>query len=117
MSGKEIDASQAERLGRLSIACSVFSLARSAQAERDNESCFFVHEAGVHRFIRRQHVKRKESGWPSPESSLAEFAPSVAYMASDTAPKDRLIEEAGYPGRVSREGGILRSQLATRLDA
>ncbi|GBP29656.1 hypothetical protein EVAR_79205_1 [Eumeta japonica] len=38
----EIDASQAERLGRscLSIARSALSLARSAQAERDNESCF-----------------------------------------------------------------------------
>ncbi|GBP39760.1 hypothetical protein EVAR_23086_1 [Eumeta japonica] len=52
-SGREIDASQAERLGRLSIACSALSLARSAQAERDNESCFFVHAADVHRFIRR----------------------------------------------------------------
>ncbi|GBP23705.1 hypothetical protein EVAR_80322_1 [Eumeta japonica] len=41
-SGREIDASQAERLGRLSIACSAFSLALSAQAERDNELCFFV---------------------------------------------------------------------------
>ncbi|GBP62154.1 hypothetical protein EVAR_40604_1 [Eumeta japonica] len=33
------------------------SLARSAQAERDNESSFFVRAAGVHRFIRRYHVK------------------------------------------------------------
>ncbi|GBP24240.1 hypothetical protein EVAR_80093_1 [Eumeta japonica] len=42
-SGREIDASQAERLGRscLSVACSALSLARSAQAERDNELCFF----------------------------------------------------------------------------
>ncbi|GBP18364.1 hypothetical protein EVAR_14757_1 [Eumeta japonica] len=57
--GKEIDASQAERLGRssLSVACSALSLARSAQAERDNESCFFVRAADVHRFIRRYHVK------------------------------------------------------------
>ncbi|GBP88661.1 hypothetical protein EVAR_66688_1 [Eumeta japonica] len=31
--------------------CSALSLARSAQAERDNESCFFVCAAGVHRFI------------------------------------------------------------------
>ncbi|GBP48488.1 hypothetical protein EVAR_16157_1 [Eumeta japonica] len=31
-------------LGRLSIACSTLSLARSAQAERDNESCFFFIE-------------------------------------------------------------------------
>ncbi|GBP47605.1 hypothetical protein EVAR_30319_1 [Eumeta japonica] len=40
---KEINASQTEGLGRscLSIACSALSLARSAQAERDNESCFF----------------------------------------------------------------------------
>ncbi|GBP78707.1 hypothetical protein EVAR_90576_1 [Eumeta japonica] len=40
---KEIDASQGERLGRscLSIARSAFSLALSAQAERDNESYFF----------------------------------------------------------------------------
>ncbi|GBP15178.1 hypothetical protein EVAR_11472_1 [Eumeta japonica] len=49
-SGREIDASQAERLGRscLSIACSALLLARSAQAERDNESCFFLHAAGIH---------------------------------------------------------------------
>ncbi|GBP24801.1 hypothetical protein EVAR_14134_1 [Eumeta japonica] len=39
------------------IARSALSLARSAQAERDNESCFFVRAAGVHRFIRRYHVK------------------------------------------------------------
>ncbi|GBP28592.1 hypothetical protein EVAR_85791_1 [Eumeta japonica] len=59
-SGREIDASQAERLGRscLSIACSALSLARSAQAERDNESCIFVRAAGVHRFIRRYHIKK-----------------------------------------------------------
>ncbi|GBP85941.1 hypothetical protein EVAR_55684_1 [Eumeta japonica] len=38
--------SQAERLGRscLSIVCPALSLARSAQAERDNESCFFSEE-------------------------------------------------------------------------
>ena len=43
-------------LGRscLSIA---LSLARSDQAERDNESCFFVRAASVHRFVRRYHVK------------------------------------------------------------
>ncbi|GBP74506.1 hypothetical protein EVAR_61993_1 [Eumeta japonica] len=49
------------RIGRWSgreIACTVLSLARSAQAERDNESCFFVRAAGVHRFIRRYHVNR-----------------------------------------------------------
>ncbi|GBP72874.1 hypothetical protein EVAR_57420_1 [Eumeta japonica] len=54
---REIDASQAEHLGRLSIACSALSLARSARAERDNESCFSVHAADVHRFIRCHHVK------------------------------------------------------------
>ncbi|GBP43807.1 hypothetical protein EVAR_82238_1 [Eumeta japonica] len=55
---KEIDASQAERLGRscLSIPCSALLLARSAQEERDNESCFFVQATGVYRFIRRYHV-------------------------------------------------------------
>ncbi|GBP62977.1 Zinc transporter 2 [Eumeta japonica] len=31
--------------------CSALSLARSAPAERDNESCFFVRAAGVHRFM------------------------------------------------------------------
>ncbi|GBP21414.1 hypothetical protein EVAR_12015_1 [Eumeta japonica] len=38
-SGREIDPSQAERLGRssLSIACSTLSFVRSAQAECDNE--------------------------------------------------------------------------------
>ncbi|GBP76031.1 hypothetical protein EVAR_33339_1 [Eumeta japonica] len=38
---KEIDAAQAERLGRSCLYCSALSPARSAQAERDNESCFF----------------------------------------------------------------------------
>ncbi|GBP62798.1 hypothetical protein EVAR_50627_1 [Eumeta japonica] len=34
------------------MARSTLSLARSAQAERDNESCFFVRAADVHRLIR-----------------------------------------------------------------
>ncbi|GBP38048.1 hypothetical protein EVAR_95173_1 [Eumeta japonica] len=34
------------------------SLARSAEAERDNELCIFVLAAGVHRFIKRYHIKR-----------------------------------------------------------
>ncbi|GBP05624.1 hypothetical protein EVAR_3087_1 [Eumeta japonica] len=49
------------RIGRWSgreIARSAFSLARSAQAERDNESCFYVHAAGFQRFIKRHHVKK-----------------------------------------------------------
>ncbi|GBP70516.1 hypothetical protein EVAR_61431_1 [Eumeta japonica] len=58
-SRREIDASQAERLGCLSIARCVLSLARSTQAERDNESRFFVRAAGFHRFIRRYHFKKK----------------------------------------------------------
>ncbi|GBP29166.1 Probable deoxyhypusine synthase [Eumeta japonica] len=37
LSGREIEASQAKRLERLSIACSALSLAYSAQAECDNE--------------------------------------------------------------------------------
>ncbi|GBP33009.1 hypothetical protein EVAR_82847_1 [Eumeta japonica] len=47
--GREVDASQAESLGRscLSIAGSALSLAHSAQAERDNVSYFFVRAAGV----------------------------------------------------------------------
>ncbi|GBP35006.1 hypothetical protein EVAR_28471_1 [Eumeta japonica] len=48
------------RIGRWSgreIARSALSLACSAQAERDNESCFFVRAAGVQRFIRRYHIK------------------------------------------------------------
>ncbi|GBP22794.1 hypothetical protein EVAR_13585_1 [Eumeta japonica] len=39
------------RIGRWSgreIARSALSFARSGQAERDNESCFFVRAAGVH---------------------------------------------------------------------
>ncbi|GBP40143.1 hypothetical protein EVAR_20284_1 [Eumeta japonica] len=40
------------------IARSALSLTHSAQAERDNESCFFVRAAGVHRLIRRYHVKK-----------------------------------------------------------
>ncbi|GBP41358.1 hypothetical protein EVAR_84701_1 [Eumeta japonica] len=43
-SGRDIDALQGERLGRscLSVARFPLSLARSAQAECDNESCFFA---------------------------------------------------------------------------
>ncbi|GBP84734.1 hypothetical protein EVAR_64629_1 [Eumeta japonica] len=41
------------------IARSALSLARSAQVERNNESCFFVRAAGVHRFIKRYHVKKR----------------------------------------------------------
>ncbi|GBP21783.1 hypothetical protein EVAR_10962_1 [Eumeta japonica] len=43
MEWKRDNASQSERLGRscVSITRSALSLARSAQAERDNESCFF----------------------------------------------------------------------------
>ncbi|GBP12551.1 hypothetical protein EVAR_10221_1 [Eumeta japonica] len=40
------------------IARSELSLARLAQAERDYESCFSVRASGVHRFIRRYHVKK-----------------------------------------------------------
>ncbi|GBP15942.1 hypothetical protein EVAR_12526_1 [Eumeta japonica] len=60
-SGRETDASQAERLSPscLSIACSALSIAYSAQAERDNGSCFFVRVAGL-RFIRPYHVKTKK---------------------------------------------------------
>ncbi|GBP07552.1 hypothetical protein EVAR_91877_1 [Eumeta japonica] len=38
---------------RASFYCSALSLTRSAQAERDNESYFFVRAAGVRRFITR----------------------------------------------------------------
>ncbi|GBP37853.1 hypothetical protein EVAR_21388_1 [Eumeta japonica] len=38
------------------IVRSALSLARSAQEERDNESCFFGRAAGVHRFISRYHI-------------------------------------------------------------
>ncbi|GBP52482.1 Xylulose kinase [Eumeta japonica] len=51
------------RIGRWSereIARSALSLVRSAQAERNNESCFFVRADGVHRLIRRSHVKNLE---------------------------------------------------------
>ncbi|GBP35173.1 hypothetical protein EVAR_18298_1 [Eumeta japonica] len=51
------------RIGRWSgreIPCSALSLVGSVQVERDNESCFFVRVAGVHRFIRRYHIKRFE---------------------------------------------------------
>ncbi|GBP89905.1 hypothetical protein EVAR_66180_1 [Eumeta japonica] len=43
------------------IARSALSIARSTQAEHDNESCFFMRAAGVHRFIRRYHVKNGKS--------------------------------------------------------
>ncbi|GBP52330.1 hypothetical protein EVAR_38476_1 [Eumeta japonica] len=45
---------------RREIACSALSLARSAQAERDNESCFFMRAAGVHRFIRLSRQEEHE---------------------------------------------------------
>ncbi|GBP41020.1 hypothetical protein EVAR_82980_1 [Eumeta japonica] len=49
------------RIGRWrgrEVAYSALLLAHSAQAERDNESCFFVRAAGVHRFIRRYQIKK-----------------------------------------------------------
>ncbi|GBP41124.1 hypothetical protein EVAR_32577_1 [Eumeta japonica] len=49
------------RIGRWSgreIACQTLLLACSVQAERDNESCFFVLAAGVHRFIKRRLTER-----------------------------------------------------------
>ncbi|GBP52339.1 Cuticle protein LPCP-23 [Eumeta japonica] len=60
-SGRGTDASQTERLGRscLYIASFALSLARSAQAERDNESRFFVRTPGVHQFKRRYHVNKE----------------------------------------------------------
>ncbi|GBP70703.1 hypothetical protein EVAR_56205_1 [Eumeta japonica] len=83
---RHFDASQAERLGRscLSIARSALSLARSAQAERDNESCFFVRAAGVHRFIRRYHVKNYQS---SPDTRMSfrwrsSFSEQLRYFAA-----------------------------------
>ncbi|GBP69509.1 hypothetical protein EVAR_88409_1 [Eumeta japonica] len=41
------------------MARSALSLTRSALAERDNESCFFVRATGVHRFITRYHVENR----------------------------------------------------------
>ncbi|GBP32443.1 Protein O-GlcNAcase [Eumeta japonica] len=44
-SGRDIDASQVERLGRSCFARSALSLARSVETKRDNESCFFSLES------------------------------------------------------------------------
>ncbi|GBP57369.1 hypothetical protein EVAR_27399_1 [Eumeta japonica] len=63
--------------------CSALSLARSAQAQRDNESCFFMRVAGVQRFTRCYHVKMaQKTEWcvfvcvPSDSSELA-YMPSL----------------------------------------
>ncbi|GBP69277.1 hypothetical protein EVAR_56821_1 [Eumeta japonica] len=71
------------RIGRCSgkeIARFALSLSRSAQAERDNESYFFVRAASVHRFIRRSYylsVKLMES-YISPPSACAHTKRSFA---------------------------------------
>ncbi|GBP51963.1 hypothetical protein EVAR_80058_1 [Eumeta japonica] len=104
-SGREIDASQAERLERLSIACFALSLARSAQAERDNESCFFVHVAGVHRF--RKTISRQKClairlrtidsplRWPSErEASQGAVGSGKSKAAALTTAKNNLSDEA-----------------------
>ncbi|GBP40038.1 hypothetical protein EVAR_19166_1 [Eumeta japonica] len=51
--------------------CSALSLARSAQAERDNESCLFVRAAGVHQLIRRYHVKSSRETFSNEERNHA----------------------------------------------
>ncbi|GBP69417.1 hypothetical protein EVAR_52689_1 [Eumeta japonica] len=62
---KEIDASQVERLGRscLSIARSALSLAHSAQAERDNESCFFIPDTQEHDYGAKRRAAIKRLGY------------------------------------------------------
>ncbi|GBP45783.1 hypothetical protein EVAR_76088_1 [Eumeta japonica] len=76
------------RIGRWSereTARSALSLARSAQAERDNKSCFFVHAAGVHRFIRRYHFKKVNDNddIPGPLSDRRPWACSPHTLIED----------------------------------
>ncbi|GBP00945.1 hypothetical protein EVAR_2254_1 [Eumeta japonica] len=95
-SGREIDASQAKRLGHLSIACSALSLARSAQAQRDNESYFFVPVAGVHRFIRQ--IKMKIYLYISPyQLEAVAFRYRLALRRSVCAGRRRWRPSSGSP--------------------
>ncbi|GBO99839.1 hypothetical protein EVAR_74236_1 [Eumeta japonica] len=84
---REIDASQAERLGRscFSIARSALSLVHSAQAERDNESCFFMRAANVHRFIRRYHVIKISGLRPYNDSEVKRSKPALRRVESHIA--------------------------------
>ncbi|GBP75364.1 hypothetical protein EVAR_61589_1 [Eumeta japonica] len=80
--------------------CSALSIARSAQAERDNESCFFVHAVGVHRFIRRYHVKKTEQT----SKCLSESFPFLSRYRLDstfyvsTSPSVLIVAGTGAPG-------------------
>ncbi|GBP55412.1 hypothetical protein EVAR_45735_1 [Eumeta japonica] len=88
--------------------CSALSLARSAQVERDNELCFFVRTADVHRFIRRYHAK-----------NYLEFVYRIAIKISDRIRTERntpkviseyitntpTSRETPRDGRAAREGG------------
>ncbi|GBP38073.1 hypothetical protein EVAR_95200_1 [Eumeta japonica] len=91
-SGREIDASQAGRLGRscLSIACSALSLARSAQAERDNESSFFPCGGG-HRTRAPPH--RISVSPPS--------LPSIMFMAIDCVSRSTIHITGDTPRRLA----------------
>ncbi|GBP15489.1 hypothetical protein EVAR_70441_1 [Eumeta japonica] len=101
---REIDPSQAECLGRsyISIACSALSLAHSPQAERDNESRFFVRAAGLHRFIRRYHVNNKT--WIQRPRRLCKRGLN-SICASESAPS------AGRPPERGADGGLRPSRF------
>ncbi|GBP74219.1 Monocarboxylate transporter 12 [Eumeta japonica] len=95
-SGREIDASQAERLGRLS-----FSLARSAQAERDNESCSFVCAAGARRFIRLKTENNKDNKLEKlfqPETELTLNQKNI--LMTEEAKRFNLITEVIHPSLI-----------------
>ncbi|GBP08719.1 hypothetical protein EVAR_7306_1 [Eumeta japonica] len=105
-SGREIDASQAEHLGRscFSNTRSALSLARSAQAERDNESCFYVRAAGVHRFIRRYHVNKRLT-LPSPRAVAFGFVQIGTVTGSGIRIESRTTSKIKNGTTVRIEGG------------
>ncbi|GBP85176.1 Protein disconnected [Eumeta japonica] len=84
------------------IARSALSLEHSAQTERDNESCFYLRVAGVHRFIRRYHESQSGAdrwGGRSAEHSRAlqqilKLQEARAYHKTSLLP---LYQENGLP--------------------
>ncbi|GBP44129.1 Protein fem-1 homolog A [Eumeta japonica] len=140
--GKEIDASQAERLGRSCLYCSALSPARSARAERDNESSFFVRAAGVHRFIKRNNVKKSDAPitlnlrvmgahlrgckemWEEEESGInygdgegsGSSGPSPAKDTTAFRHRDTVFNELMQECKHSAPGARLSARLRTALE-
>ncbi|GBP19199.1 hypothetical protein EVAR_11521_1 [Eumeta japonica] len=87
------------------------SLARSAQAERDNESCFFVRAAGVHRFISRYPEEIRRQSMLILSMYLSSARHSSKKKIGDLVKRPVFILDDGSPDPV------LNSVLVPALDS